>query len=112
MGTKSKRPQQEKKQTRWDLGASQRQMVAGIVGQQNKEIQEVVMVLKRHHGRELLDTVNVLRGELGIPKGMKLGLDMQDPEKMFVREITAEELKNAAGKQAQQTNGDKPPSGD
>ena len=110
MGTKSKRPQ-EKKQTKWDLGASQRQMVAGIVGQQNKEINEVVMMLKRHHGRELLDTVNVLRGELGIPKGMKLGLDMQDPEKMFVREITAEELKKAAGPQAQQ-NGDKPPSGD
>ena len=111
MGTKSKRPQQEKKQTRWDLGASQRQMVVGIVGQQNKEISDMVNTLKRHHGRELLDTVNVLRGELGIPKGMKLGLDMQDPEKMFVREITTEELKNAAGQPAQQ-NGDKPPSGD
>jgi len=110
MGTKSKGS--AKKQTRWDLGASQRQMVVGIVGQQNKEIQEVVMMLKRHHGRELLDTVNVLRVELGIPKGMKLGLDMKDPEKMFVREITAEELKQAAGQQAQQTNGDKPPSAD
>jgi len=110
MGTKSKRS--PKKQTRWDLGASQRQMVVGIVGQQNKEINEVVMMLKRHHGRELLDTVNVLRGELGIPKGMKLGLDMQNPEKMFVREITAEELKKAAGQPAQQSNGDKPPSAD
>jgi hypothetical protein len=86
-------------------------MVVGIVGQQNKEIQEVVMMLKRHHGRELLDTVNVLRVELGIPKGMKLGLDMKDPEKMFVREITAEELKQAAGQPAQQ-NGDQPPSAD
>ncbi len=111
MGTKSKRPQQ-KKQTRWDLGASQRQMVVGIVSQQNKEINDVVSTLKRHHGRELLDTVNVLREELAIPKGMKLGLDMKNPEKMFVREITAEELKQAVGPQAQQNNGDKPPSGD
>jgi len=112
MGTKSKRPQQEKKQTRWDLGASQRQMVVGIVGQQNKEIAEVVNTLKRHHGRELTDCVNTLRDELGIPKGMKLGLDMQNPEKMFVRQITEEELKQAAGQQPQQTNGDKPPSAD
>ena len=110
MGTKSK--QQKRKQTRWDLGASQRQMVVGIVGQQNKEITEVVNTLKRHHGRELTDCVNTLRDELGIPKGMKLGLDMQNPEKMFVREITAEELKQAAGQQVQQTNGDKPPSAD
>ena len=110
MGTKSKGS--AKKQTRWDLGASQRQMVVGIVGQQNKEIQEVVMMLKRHHGRELLDTVNVLRVEWGIPKGMKLGLDMKEPERMFVREITEEELKKAAGQMQQQANGDKPSSAD
>jgi len=110
MGTKSKGS--PKKQTRWDLGASQRQMVVGIVSQQNKEINEVVNTLKRHHGRELTQTVNTLRDELGIPKGTKLGLDMQNPEKMFVRVITEEELKQAMGQQAQQTNGDKPPSAD
>ena len=110
MGTRSK--QSQKKQTRWDLGASQRQMVVGIVSQQNKEIAEVVNTLKRHHGRELTQTVNTLRDELGIPKGTKLGLDMQDPEKIFIRVITAEELKKAMGPQPQQSNGDKPPSAD
>jgi len=109
VGTKSK--QRQRKQTRWDLGSSQRQMVVGIVSQQNKEINDVVNTLKRHHGRELTQTVNTLRDELGIPKGTKLGLDMQNPEKMFVRVITEEELKKAMGQQPQ-TNGDKPPSAD
>lgn len=111
MGNKSKKPQ-KRKQTKWDLGASQRQMVAGIVSQQNKEINDVVNTLKRHHGRELTQTVNTLREELGIPKGVKLGLDMQNPDKMFVREITEEELKQAMGQQPQQTNGAEPPSAD
>lgn len=111
MGTKSKQ-RQKRKQTKWDLGASQRQMVVGMVTQQNKEINDVVNTLKRHHGRELTGCVNTLRDELGIPKGTKLGLDMQNPEKMFVREITEEELKAAMGQQPQQTNGDKPPNGD
>jgi hypothetical protein len=37
---------------------------------------------------------------------------MQNPNKMFVREITEEELKRAAGQMQQQANGDKPPNAD
>ena len=107
MGTKSKQ-RQKRKQARWDLGASQRQMVTQIVTRHNDELN----MIRRHQGRELMDCVRTLREELNIPKDTKLGLDMQNPEKMFVREITAEELKQAAGQQAKQTNGAEPPSGD
>jgi hypothetical protein len=107
MGTRSKQ-KQKRKQAKWNLGASQRQMVTGIITQQQKEI----AMIQRHHNRELLDTVATLRDELGIPKETKLGLDMQNPSKMFVREITEEELKKAAGQMQQQANGDKPPSAD
>lgn len=107
MGNKSKKPQ-KRKQAKWNLGASQRQMVTGIISQQQKEI----AMIQRHHNRELLDTVATLRDELSIPKETKLGLDMQNPQKMFVREITEEELKRAAGQMQQQANGDKPPNAD
>lgn len=102
MGTKSKQ-RQKRKQAKWNLGASQCQMVTGIVKQQQAEI----AMIQRHHNRELLDTVATLRDELKIPKETKLGLDMQNPNKMFVREITEDELKKAASQMQQQTNGDK-----
>jgi len=107
VGNKSKKPQ-KRKQTKWNLGASQMQMVTGVVKQHNTEI----AMIQRHQQRELLDTVSTLRDELGIPKETKLGLDMANPSKMFVREITEEELKQAAGQMQQQPNGDKPPNAD
>ena len=107
MGNKSKRPQ-KRKQAKWNLGSSQMQMVTGVIKQHNTEI----AMIQRHQQRELLDTVSTLRDELGIPKETKLGLDMQNPNKMFVREISEEELKKAAGQMQQQANGDKPPSAD
>lgn len=107
MGTKSKQ-RQSKKKKKWDLGNSQQQMVVGVVNQQQTEIN----MIRRHHNREMTDTINTLRKELGIPEGIRLGLDMQTPGKMFVREITEEELKQAMQQQAQQTNGEKPPSAD
>jgi hypothetical protein len=102
MGTKSKKPQR-RKQAKWNLGASQMQMVTGVIKQQQTEI----AMIQRHHNRELLDTVSTLRDELKIPKETKLGLDMANPNKMFVREISDEELKKAASQMQQQTNGDK-----
>jgi energy-coupling factor transporter ATP-binding protein EcfA2 len=105
MGTKSKQ-KQKRPQAKWNLGASQMQMVTGIVKQQQTEI----AMIQRHHNRELLATVATLRDELKIPKETKLGLDMQNPAKMFVREITEDELRKAASQMQQQTNGDKPPS--
>ncbi len=107
MGTKSKQ-RQKRKQTKWNLGASQMQMVTGVV----KQHQSKIAMLQRHQQRELLDTVSTLRDELGIPKETKLGLDMANPSKMFVREITEEELKQAAAQMQQQTNGGEPPSAD
>ena len=107
MGNKSKRPQ-KRKQAKWNLGASQMQMVTGVMKQHQTEI----AMIQRHHNRELLDTVSTLRDELNIPKETKLGLDMANPNKMFVREISEEELKKAAGQMQQQANGDKPPSAD
>ncbi len=102
MGNQSKK-RQKRKQAKWNLGASQMQMVTGVIKQQQTEI----AMIQRHHNRELLDTVATLRDELKIPKETKLGLDMENPNKMFVREISEEELKKAAAQMQQQTNGDK-----